>query len=203
MSVHLSVNPTQQTQVTAEKKLSLRSLYVVLVCFVCALLTACPSYPWRDGAAQFYIAGRLALSMAADPSIPNSKPESWSAHFELDGNPLEGRLRLSTPVGTTVAQVEWAPDHATVQTDKEMLTFRNLDELTSSYFNQTVPVAALFDWLAGKQTQQDVPGWDVNLSAANEGIIKAERSDLAPQVKLRAKVEIYEDNTNKEKTPSL
>lgn len=181
-----------------------RAFHIALLLFVCALLTACPSHLLRYTGAEFYFAGRLALSVGADPNIAQSQPQSWSAHFELAGNPIEGTLRLSTPVGTTIAQVEWKLGHATVQTNEETLVFASLDELTSAYFNQSIPVAALFDWLAGKTSQQVVPGWEVNLSRAAKGVVSAERNYAnTPHVKLRAVIDIHEENPAQEQTLSL
>lgn len=172
-----------------------RLFYIGVIAFLCALLTACPSILPYTG--QFYFSGRIAVSVSADPNIPNSKADSWSANFELSGSPQEGSLRLATPVGTTVAHVEWSADHAMVQTNEETLMFANLDELTRSYFNQNIPIAALFDWLAGKPTQQDVPGWEVDLKRASNHIIKAEKNAAnAPKIKLRAVVHVYEENNN-------
>lgn len=159
------------------------------------LLTACPAHHLRNIPAEFYFAGRLALTQEAPPEDPTAS-KAWSAHFELAGNIYQGNLRLTTPVGTTVAQVNWAPGIATVQTSDETLSFSNLNELTQRYFQQTVPIVALFDWLAGKPTVQEVPGWQVDFSRAGKGIITAQRQTPKPRVRLRAIVDIQENRAS-------
>ena len=167
----------------------------LLLCLVTLTLTACPLYGLRDLGAPLYFAGRLALSQEADPRIPGSKADSWSAHFELAGSPAQGTLRLSTPVGSTIAQVDWQPGKAVLTTSEETQNYESLDALTQAYFEQTIPIAALFDWLQGKPTEQVVPGWEVNLTRAAGGVISAERQQPAPRVRLRAIVDEHDDNT--------
>lgn len=174
----------------------------ILALLACILLTACPAHHLRNIPADFYFAGRLALTQEAPPDDPTAT-KAWSAHFELAGNIIEGSLRLSTPVGTTVAQVNWTSDLATVQTSDETLSFSSLNELTQRYFQQTVPIVALFDWLAGKPTAQDVPGWQVDLSRTGKGIITAQRQTPSPRVRLRAVVDIQETRTEKSQATAL
>lgn len=146
------------------------------------------------GAPQRFV-GRIALSQEADPNNPDSKADSWSAHFELAGTPEQGTLLLYTPVGTVIAQIEWQPNFASVKTSDAYHTYTNLNNLTFSYFQQNIPVAALFDWLRGQPTQQHIQGWEVDLTRAASGVIKAQRLTPAPIIRLRAIVDEYDNNT--------
>lgn len=170
--------------------------YVCLwVCIISLALTSCTLTQLRGTNAELYFAGRLAITQDADPQVPGSKADSWSAHFELAGNPTKGTLLLYTPVGTTVAKLQWEPGMATLEADKQIQTYSSLDELTVTHFEQTLPVAALFDWLQGHPTQQVIPGWDVDLDRAPAGIISAQRTYPPPRVRLRAVVNESEINT--------
>lgn len=145
------------------------------------------------GAQQRFV-GRIALSQEADPNNPDSKADSWSAHFELAGTPEQGTLLLYTPVGTVVAEIEWQPHFASVKTSDTYQVYRDLDDLTYTYFEQSIPVAALFDWLRGQPTQQQIEGWEVDLTYAGRGTIKAQRLTPAPIIRLRAILDEYENN---------
>jgi outer membrane lipoprotein LolB len=46
-----------------------------------------------------------------------------------------------------------------------------------------MPVAALFDWLAGVPTP--VPGWEPDLAALSDGRIRAHRTQPPPEADLR------------------
>ena len=169
---------------------------VLLLCILAiGSLTAC-TFNRLQGTADLRFVGRLALSQDADPRNPESKADSWSAHFELAGAPHKGTLLLYTPVGTIVAKVTWEPGSAVLETSDQTEIYNNLDELTSLYFQQTLPIAALFDWLQGQQTQHIIPGWSVDLEKAPQGIISAQRTDPAPRVRLRAVVDEFENRTS-------
>ena len=157
-------------------------------------LSACTPTQLRTADAPMYFAGRLSLVQDPAPDDLHQQPQSWSAHFELAGTPEKGNLLLYTPVGTTVAKVTWRTQQAIVQTADDLQYFANLDELTSTYFKQNIPVAALFDWLRGKPPQQEVTGWHIDLSASERGIIKAERTTPLPRVQLRLVVDEHIDN---------
>jgi outer membrane lipoprotein LolB len=47
----------------------------------------------------------------------------------------------------------------------------------------SLPVAALFDWLAGVNTP--VPGWEADLSQLGEGRLRAQRREPPPLADLR------------------
>lgn len=121
--------------------------------------------------------GRLALQ------VESSQPQSFSAGFELKGNAKAGELALTNPLGGTVALLTWAPGVASLRSGGQVRDFQSLDELVATATGAAIPVAALFDWLAGTNTP--VPGWQADLSQLPQGRMRAQRSQPAPAADLR------------------
>jgi len=121
--------------------------------------------------------GRLLVKVAG-PS-----PSSFSSSFELQGNADTGQLAFTNTLGTILARIAWAPGSATLQTISSPQTFPSLDALTLHAAGAELPVGNLFDWLRGQASTS--PGWEVDLSAQNEGRISAHRSAPLPEVDLR------------------
>lgn len=145
------------------------------------LLAACAQLP-RPGADTIPGAdirsGRLALSVQDQPG------QSFSAGFELRGRPQAGQLTLLNPLGGTVAVLQWQPGTALLrqpgQPDRE---FPSVETMVEQATGASLPVAALFDWLAGVDTP--VPGWQADLSQLAAGRLHAQRHDPPPQADLR------------------
>jgi len=145
------------------------------------------------------LAGRLTVKVDPTPSSPS---RNVAATFDLQGSPEQGRLDLSTPLGTVLAQAKWAPGKVALVTSQGETRFANLDELAREVLGESVPVAALFDWLRGRpwpgapSTPTAAPaekgfqqlGWVVSLAHFDEGLIAAKR-DQAPTVTVRAKLD--------------
>ncbi len=121
--------------------------------------------------------GRLALT------VQSEQPQSFAAGFELKGHAGAGELALFTPLGSTLAVLAWTPDSATLQANGETRGFDSLDALASHVTGTAIPVAALFDWLAG--TPSTVLGWQADLSQLGSGRLVARRSDPPPAAELR------------------
>ena len=138
-----------------------------------------PAEPGAQAARQQRWSGRLGLQVEDAPS------QSFSAAFELTGNADAGTLRLTTPIGSTVAVLQWAPGSATLQQGGkgEPQAFASLDELAARATGTAIPVAALFDWLDGRPSP--VPGWTVDLTAQADGRIVATRQQPRPTATLR------------------
>lgn len=118
-------------------------------------------------------------------SIP---PQAFSADFELDGQGEAGTLTLLSPLGTTVAQMQWAPGMAQLRHGTEVRQFDSLSALALQATGTELPVAALFDWLRGTATP--APGWETDLSQLPEGRLQAHRNaDDAPAVELKIRLE--------------
>ena len=141
------------------------------------------------------------MTVKVDPT-PSSQARNVTANFDLQGTPEQGRLDLSTPLGTVLAQARWAPGKVALVTSQGETAFRSLDDLTREVLGESLPVAALFDWLRGRPwpgapskpsaTPADKGfqqlGWDVSLARFDEGLIAAKR-DQAPAVTVRAKLD--------------
>ncbi|MDH4450490.1 MAG: outer membrane lipoprotein LolB [Rhodoferax sp.] len=132
----------------------------------------------HDDAAAASWSGRMSLQVGG-PS-----PQAFSAEFELSGSPQAGRLVLLTPLGTTAARLEWTSVSANLQAQGESRQFDSLSTLTQRATGAELPVAALFDWLYGRNSE--VPGWTADLSQLGQGRLQALRTDAnLPAVVLR------------------
>ena len=127
--------------------------------------------------------GRLALNVASDPSQIGAQPQSFSGSFELTGNARLGKLLLFSPLGSTVAALNWAPGLALLDTGGATRQFDSLDALLISATGAALPIDSLFAWLNGLPAAS--PGWTPDLSDSARGRITARRAQPAPAVELR------------------
>jgi outer membrane lipoprotein LolB len=116
--------------------------------------------------------------------VTEPQPQSFSANFELDGDATRGTLRLLTPLGTTLAAMQWRPGSATLTTAGEPRLFDSLAALTQSTLGFDLPVTALFDWLRG--APNPVPFWETDLTELSNGKLMARR--IAPDMKAELKL---------------
>lgn len=150
------------------------SLFATFLIAGCATSTWAPAtLPADSGRWQ----GRIAVKVASTP------PQTISAQFELAGNATAGRMDLSTPLGTTIAQMQWSPQSADLLARGETRSFSSLIDMTSATLGAELPVTALFQWLQGQAVE--APGWQVNLSDWAQGRISAQRTAPSPQVDLK------------------
>ncbi|MFT3777804.1 MAG: outer membrane lipoprotein LolB [Ottowia sp.] len=122
-------------------------------------------------------AGRLGLTVDSEP------PQSYSAGFTLLGNPQAGELSLSSPLGSTLAVMQWRPGQALLRQAGQTRSFASLDELAAAVTGTPLPVRALFGWLNG--TPQAVEGWATDLSRLPDGRLTARRLMPLPTAELR------------------
>ncbi len=157
---------------------SRRALGRVTALGCAVLLGACatpvPSASKHDEARW---AGRFSLTVHSEP------PQSWSAGFELGGSALAGDLQLSSPLGSRLAEVRWSASGAELQQGERLTRHLSLDSLTAELGGTALPVAALFEWLHGRQAP--VSGWEADLSRQSEGRIVARRLHPLPGAELR------------------
>lgn len=148
---------------------------------VCGLgllaLTGCATPRPKPTDTESFWSGRLALQLQSTP------PQNWSASFELQGSAEQGQMTLLSPIGTTLARLSWTPQAALLEQGQDKTESSSLQSLSQRLTGTDLPIAALFEWLAGKAT--DAPGWQVDLSAHPEGRLSARRSTPAPEAVLR------------------
>jgi outer membrane lipoprotein LolB len=165
--------------------------------FVAISLAACTTVPPATGGADT-LSGRLSVKV---DGVEGASPRNVSAAFELQGDPTAGRLNLSTPLGSTLAQARWAPGVVALVTPQGERRYADLDALTGEVLGESLPVAALFDWLRGRPWPgaPSTPGvlgapgfaqlgWVVDLARFDEDWVVATRT-RAPTVVVRAKID--------------
>lgn len=168
---------------------SITALLAALVLAACAVVPQAP-------VAGITLSGRLAVHV---DGVDGGAARSMSAAFELQGDPQAGHLNLSTPLGNVVAQARWAPGSVVLITPKGERAFADLNALTHEVLGESVPVAALFDWLQGRpwpgaaSVATTAPGfeqlgWVVSLAGFDDALIAARR-EHPPVVTLRAKLD--------------
>ncbi len=155
-----------------------RRMSWLLGCSLVAL-SGCATAPRPAGGADENgpWSGRLALQ------VKDQASQSFAAMFELRGTAESGELTLTSPLGGTLAVLAWAPGSATLRSNGQTSSFPSADALVTQATGAAIPVAALFDWLRGRNTP--VPGWRANLSQLAQGRISALRHDPQPEADLR------------------
>ena len=121
--------------------------------------------------------GRLALRIDSEPV------QTFAALFELRGNPASGELTLSSPIGSTLAQLRWSPGEALLKNGSQTRRYDSLAALAEAATGAAIPVGALFGWLAGRD--EPVPGWRADLANVAAGRLQARRESPRPTADLR------------------
>ena len=172
-----------------------RSWHAFLILFAILLIAGCatntPAIGKNDALnaensvneINFSRQGRIAIRVDSEP------PQSLSGAFTLNGNAQNGDLSLSTPLGSILAELSWMPQQAVLKVNNETRHFDSTDALMLQVTGTVLPLAALFDWLAGR----DAPaaGWQVDLTQMNDPNtpdtrrLIAKRTDPLPTVELR------------------
>ena len=156
-----------------------RRLACGLIVFAIFLIAGC-AYPTgakgQNGTKNAW-QGRLALRVDSDP------PQSFAAAFELTGAAGAGELVLFTPIGTTLAILTWSPQSALLRSNGEVRSFDSLDALALQATGATIPIARLFDWMAGVATPTD--GWQADVTQLANGRITARRTAPLPSAELK------------------
>jgi outer membrane lipoprotein LolB len=143
--------------------------------FVLAGCAVPPRAPAGDDAQVW--TGRLALTVEGNQS------QSFSAAFELRGQPEAGQLTLYSPLGGTLAVLAWTPQAATLRSGEQVRQFASIDALAVEATGSALPLAALFDWLRGVETA--AAGWQADVSQLPQGRLRAQRSAPPPAADLR------------------
>ncbi|SCX74636.1 lipoprotein insertase outer membrane protein LolB [Variovorax sp. EL159] len=121
--------------------------------------------------------GRMSLRIESEPV------QTFAALFELRGSPETGDLTLTTPIGSTLAQLHWAPGEALLKDGSNTRRFDSVDALIEAATGAVIPVGALFGWLEGRN--EPVPGWKPDLAQLGNGRLQAVRESPSPRADLR------------------
>lgn len=149
--------------------------------FAIILIAGCaysPRATKQEGQQDLRWLGKLAITLHSEPA------QAFSAEFELQGDAQRGSLTFFSPLGNTVARLQWGDAGAQLQTAGETQRFASLDALTLHTTGAALPVASLFEWLNGGEP--DTPGWQVDLRQLPDGRLSARR--LAPEPTAELKV---------------
>ncbi|PVE42314.1 lipoprotein insertase outer membrane protein LolB [Limnohabitans planktonicus] len=155
-----------------------RSLFKMGLSFCLGMmLISCATRIMVPASASAYWSGRLALQINSEPI------QQMSVSFELQGSPEQGELILFSPIGTTMAKLNWTPQMAWIEQNGHRNHGANLQAMTEQLTGTSLPISALFEWLAGRE--QAAPGWQVDLSTHPEGRLTAQRKKPQPETVLR------------------
>lgn len=169
-----------------------------LAFLACSVLAACGHLPSTPDRPPLRYSGRMAVQTAGDAD------RSFSADFELAGDARAGSLTLLSPLGTQHGHASWSAAGAKLVTSDGIREFATLDALAQELFGQTLPIAALFDWLAlrpvpGSPVQPlgtevgasafEQFGWQVKAGSAGGDLVVVSRARPEPAIIARIKLD--------------
>lgn len=161
-----------------------RSHALICAALSAALLAGCAQPGHQLGKSQdtasTHWSGRMALQVEGQSQAQN---QSFSAAFELEGRPQQGKLLVFNPLGSTIASLQWTASQAVLQQGERITTSESLPALIEQLTGSELPITALFDWLQGRNTA--AAGWQVDLSHIGEGRLRADRISPPPPASLR------------------
>ena len=155
------------------------SIWLVVLLAACATPAPIRSVSQAPSTKQWQ--GRISVTVQSDP------PRNMSAGFSLDGNARQGELNLFSPLGTTLATLQWNPTSTQWLQGSQQRRYDSMAHLTEETTGAALPMDAMFDWLEGRATPS--PGWQADLSALNQGSLIAKRITPEPLVVLRIKLD--------------
>lgn len=139
-----------------------------------ALLTACSTPAPRNSTS---LSGRWALTVQSEP------PSQYSAQFEWQGDAQRGELWLTSPLGSTLAHLSWAPGQARLTQSGRVQSAESPEQLLEALAGVRLPMPTLLDWLQGRPSP--LPGWQVDLSGQAGGRLVFTRLSPPPVAQLR------------------
>ena len=155
------------------------SIWLVVLLAACANPAPIRSVSQANSTKQWQ--GRISVTVQSDP------PRNMSAGFSLDGDAHQGELNLFSPLGTTLATLQWNPTSTQWLQGSQQRRYDSMAHLTEETTGAALPMDAMFDWLEGRPTLS--PGWQADLSALNQGSLVAKRTSPEPLVVLRIKLD--------------
>ena len=134
------------------------------------VLTACTSLPsatppTNTQPRSSYWQGKLAVKVYSNPV------KAFAANFELQGVPGQGELNLTSPLGTTLANMQWDASAAWLRANGEVKSFASIEALAQQVTGANLPIASMFAWLEGRK--ETASGWQVDLDNLPQGRIQA------------------------------
>ncbi len=115
--------------------------------------------------------------------IDTEPVQSFFAGFNLNGTAQSGELSLYSPLGSTIARMQWGPGLALLTWNGQQRHFGSIGALTREATGTELPIISLFAWLAGQESQAE--GWSANLGQLGDGKLVAERTHPSPAVTMR------------------
>ena len=159
-----------------------------------AFLAGCATRP-PGQAGTPWVSGHLTLRLDGTAETP---ARSLTGLFDLRGDGRSGEFRLSSPLGTWMASLQWSPGTARLRSSEGETDFADLDELSRRVVGEALPLQALPDWLAARPwpgapsstTAEgfEQMGWRIGLARWADGLIDAERA-ATPRVSLRLRLD--------------
>lgn len=149
---------------------------LVLAVLLAGCATPEPGRPVFNAEANHW-AGRIGVVVESEP------PQQFSAAFDLSGNRKTGQLNLTSPLGSTIALLQWQPGEALLRQGDKTEAYASLDALTAAVTGVPLPLAALFSWLHGVDAPAE--GWRVDLSQQARGRLSATRESPLPVARLQ------------------
>lgn len=158
----------------------LASIWLVLWLAACAT-NPTPSQSVAQVSSDKQWQGRISVTVLSDP------PRNMSSGFSLVGDARQGELNLFSPLGTTLATLQWNPTTTQWLQGSQQHRYDSIAHLTEETTGAALPMDAMFDWLQGHATAS--PGWQADLSAIDQGALVARRISPEPLVVLRIKLD--------------
>lgn len=156
------------------------SIWLVVWLASCAISpTSIRSVPQVSSEKQWQ--GRISVTVLSDP------PRNMNSGFSLVGDARQGELNLFSPLGITLATLQWNPNATQWLQGNQQHRYDSMAHLTEETTGAALPMDAMFDWLQGHTTAS--PGWQADLSAIDRGFLIARRVSPEPLVVLRIKLD--------------
>jgi outer membrane lipoprotein LolB len=125
---------------------------LLLACILC-LLAACASQrqplpPSSAGIERFSLAGRVAVKVVGEGNAPD---RGYSANLQWRHAPEADSLRLLSPVGSVIAELESGASGATLVTgERKVYRATDVQALTREVLGWDLPLAGLRHWVLGR-----------------------------------------------------
>jgi outer membrane lipoprotein LolB len=110
-------------------------------------------------------------------------PQAFTADFDLQGDVQTGSLTFTSPLGNTLARLQWDSSAAVLHSGGQSQRFDSLDALTRHTLGTDLPIASLFSWLQGINI--DTPGWQADLHDLPAGRLSARSLEAQAPAELK------------------